>query len=88
MSRKTDRDDSGADDQPKMTFFERLRYTMVKPDDDGNGVLKTYSCYDINEIQMDALHAYRETPTVERFCATLPISRFGSQISLTWSQSA
>jgi len=36
MSRKNDTDDSGADDQPKMTFFERLRYTMVKPDDDGN----------------------------------------------------
>jgi hypothetical protein len=35
MSRKTDTDDSGPDEQPKMTFFERLRYTMVKPDDDG-----------------------------------------------------
>jgi hypothetical protein len=36
MPRKTDVDDSEGDDQPKMTFFERLRYTMVKPDDDGN----------------------------------------------------
>jgi hypothetical protein len=36
MPRKTDVDDSEGDDQPKLTFFERLRYTMVKPDDDGN----------------------------------------------------
>jgi hypothetical protein len=36
MPRKTDFDDSGGDDQPKLTFFQRLRYTMVKPDDDGN----------------------------------------------------
>ena len=35
-SRKTDVDDPGGDDQPKLSFFERLRYTMVKPDDDGN----------------------------------------------------
>jgi hypothetical protein len=35
MPRNTDFDDSGADDQPKLTFFQRLRYTMVKPDDDG-----------------------------------------------------
>jgi hypothetical protein len=35
MSRKTDVDDSGDDDKPKLTFFERLRYTMVKPDDSG-----------------------------------------------------
>jgi len=34
MPRDTDFDDSGAD-QPKLTFFERLRYTMVKPDDSG-----------------------------------------------------
>jgi hypothetical protein len=36
MPRNTDVDDSGADDQPKLTFFQRLRYTIVKPDDDGN----------------------------------------------------
>jgi hypothetical protein len=36
MPRKTDIDDSEADDQPKLTLFERLRYTIVKPDDDGN----------------------------------------------------
>jgi hypothetical protein len=35
MSRKTDVDDSGDDDKPKLTLFERLRYTMVKPDDSG-----------------------------------------------------
>jgi hypothetical protein len=35
MSRNTHFDDSGGDDQPKLTFFERLRYTMVKPDDSG-----------------------------------------------------
>jgi hypothetical protein len=34
MPRNTDVDDSGAD-APKLTFFQRLRYTMVKPDDDG-----------------------------------------------------
>ena len=34
MPRNTDVDDSGGD-QPKLTFFERLRYTMVKPDDSG-----------------------------------------------------
>jgi len=36
MSRKTDVDDSGDDDKPKLTFFERLRYTMVKADDPAN----------------------------------------------------
>src|ERR1700722_1207672 len=35
MPRNTHSDDSGGDDQPKLTFFERLRYTMVKPDDSG-----------------------------------------------------
>ena len=35
MPRNTHFDDSGGDDQPKLTFFERLRYTMVKPDDSG-----------------------------------------------------
>ena len=35
MPRNTHVDDSGGDDQPKLTFFERLRYTMVKPDDSG-----------------------------------------------------
>jgi hypothetical protein len=35
MPRNTDFDDSGGDDQPKLTFFQRLRYTMVKPDDSG-----------------------------------------------------
>jgi hypothetical protein len=35
MPRNTDVDDSGGDDQPKLTFLQRLRYTMVKPDDDG-----------------------------------------------------
>jgi hypothetical protein len=35
MPRNTQIDDSGGDDQPKLTFFERLRYTMVKPDDSG-----------------------------------------------------
>ena len=34
MPRNTDVDDSGGD-QPKLSFFERLRYTMVKPDDSG-----------------------------------------------------
>jgi hypothetical protein len=34
MSRKTDVDDAG-DDLPKLSFFQRLRYTMVKPDDSG-----------------------------------------------------
>jgi hypothetical protein len=35
MPRNTHLDDSGGEDQPKLTFFERLRYTMVKPDDSG-----------------------------------------------------
>ena len=35
MSRKTDVDDSRDDETPKLTFFQRLRYTMVKPDDSG-----------------------------------------------------
>jgi hypothetical protein len=35
MSRNTHVDASGGDDQPKLTLFERLRYTMVKPDDSG-----------------------------------------------------
>jgi hypothetical protein len=35
MSRKTDVDDSGDDDSPKLSFFQRVRYTMVKPDDSG-----------------------------------------------------
>jgi hypothetical protein len=35
MSRKTDVDDSGDDYKPKLTFFQRLRYTMVKPDESG-----------------------------------------------------
>ena len=34
MPRNTDVDDSGAD-EPKLTFFQRIRYTMVKPDDSG-----------------------------------------------------
>ena len=34
MPRNTDVDDSGGD-QTKLTFFERLRYTIVKPDDSG-----------------------------------------------------
>ena len=34
MPRNTDVDDSGGD-QPKLTFLERLRYTIVKPDDSG-----------------------------------------------------
>jgi hypothetical protein len=35
MSRNAHVDDPGGDDQPKLTLFERLRYTMVKPDDSG-----------------------------------------------------
>jgi hypothetical protein len=35
MPRNTHFDDSGGEDQPKLTLFERLRYTMVKPDDSG-----------------------------------------------------
>jgi hypothetical protein len=35
MPRNTDFDDSGGDDQPKLNFFQRVRYTMVKPDDSG-----------------------------------------------------
>jgi hypothetical protein len=35
MPRNTHIDDSGGDDQPKLTFFQRLRYTLVKPDDSG-----------------------------------------------------
>jgi len=31
MPRDTDFDDSGADDQPKLNFFQRVRYTMWKP---------------------------------------------------------
>jgi hypothetical protein len=34
MSRKTDVDDSG-DSPHKLSFFQRVRYTMVKPDDSG-----------------------------------------------------
>jgi hypothetical protein len=35
MSRNTHVDAPGGDDQPKLTLFERVRYTMVKPDDSG-----------------------------------------------------
>jgi hypothetical protein len=35
MPRNAHFDDSGGADQPKLTLFERLRYTMVKPDDSG-----------------------------------------------------
>jgi hypothetical protein len=35
MPRNKDVDDSAGDDPPKLTFWERLRYTMVKPDDSG-----------------------------------------------------
>jgi hypothetical protein len=50
MSRKTDIDDSVGDDQPKMSFFQRLRYTMVKPDDDGN-VKKDEPEYSVDELR-------------------------------------
>jgi hypothetical protein len=33
MPRNREIDDSAGDDLPKLSFFERLRYTMVKPDD-------------------------------------------------------
>jgi hypothetical protein len=50
MSRKTDIDDSVGDDQPKLSFFQRLRYTMVKPDDDGN-VKKDEPEYSVDELR-------------------------------------
>jgi hypothetical protein len=35
MPRNRDIDDSAGDDPPKLTFWERIRYTIVKPDDSG-----------------------------------------------------
>jgi len=35
MPRNKDFDDSAGDDPPKLSLWERIRYTMVKPDDSG-----------------------------------------------------
>src|SRR5271168_4044032 len=42
----------GGDDAPRMTFFQRLKYSMVRPDDDPKEVVKQ-EIRPVDEIEAD-----------------------------------
>ena len=52
------------------------------PDDDGERKVPAGSRYDVNEIQLQGKHGFRNRRGIDNFHALLPVSRFGALLSL------
>jgi lipopolysaccharide export system permease protein len=52
------------------------------PDDDGKRAVIVGSRYDVNDIQLQGQHGFRAEKAIDHFHAFLPVSRFGTAISI------